>query len=578
MASLRLRTFNNGRPVTDKNPFIQPSDSETAPMKHAEEILGRLFTILTILLYVIGTIFVIHYRSTSPSVGPYSWRYVIGALAPFLGMFAVTVGVLILPATLLLKVIRRFNAIPRWLRMFLVLTIVVFAEHSAFNIADEYISVLLLILVPITAAVAWMRLSHNSELGLVFFPFLLFALVLFATELPEFLSSPALVVWGEKSTFRYLFPTHPPFIGPGGRLQPGLNTLMRAPEYPHGARLLTESHGFRSSHEITMAPLPGRILSLGDSFAVGFCADQDKFYGSILENQIAEKETNAIEVISAEVSDPAYGLYYLQNFGALLTPNVILYGLSGNDVLQTGWFVGPKRRFTLQKNILAANSDAQSKEEDFFAEYRDYSYPQAGKNENLPFTPVGTMLLAKLVRFRIFSSLLNAGQRIRNKPMVMPGHMTAYERIDHRLRLIDGAANLAFFYKRNSGPIDGLYKNFFQVIAAMNATARASGAEFVLVLFPQRYQVQPGDWEVMWEFWNLDPKDFYLELADRRIVAACRERGIHCLDLLDAFRKAAPSGPLYLPGGDVHFNRHGHEVAACTVADYLLAEGLIKSD
>jgi hypothetical protein len=160
----------------------------------------------------------------------------------------------------------------------------------------------------------------------------------------------------------------------------------------------------------------------------------------------------------------------------------------------------------------------------------------------------------------------------------MPGYMSAYERIDHKLRLIDGAANLAFFYKRNLGPVDDLYKTFFQVIAAMDATARAAGAEFVQVLFPQRYQVQPDDWEVMREYWNLDPKDFDLELANHRIIAACRELGIHCIDLLDAFRKAAPSGPLYLPGGDVHFNRHGHEVAAYNVADFLLTQGLIKSD
>ena len=56
-----------------------------------------------------------------------------------------------------------------------------------------------------------------------------------------------------------------------------------------------------------------------------------------------------LTVVNAEVSDPAFGLYYLQNFGVRYRPDVVLVGLCGNDMLQAENFVGggatvPSRR------------------------------------------------------------------------------------------------------------------------------------------------------------------------------------------------------------------------------------------
>jgi hypothetical protein len=48
-----------------------------------------------------------------------------------------------------------------------------------------------------------------------------------------------------------------------------------------------------------------------------------------------------------------------------------------------------------------------------------------------------------------------------------------------------------------------------------------------------------------------------------------------CFDLTDAVAQAAQKGNLYLPAGDVHYNRDGHRVAAEAAASFIEGMGLI---
>ena len=119
---------------------------------------------------------------------------------------------------------------------------------------------------------------------------------------------------------------------------------------PQGVRLVTNGSGFRNVAEIPETPAPGelRILSLGDSFSIGMQVDQTHFFGAALETQLrAAMPERRVTVANAEVSDPAFGLYYLQNSGVRYQPDVVLLGLCGNDMLQAENFVGEDRFFQL---------------------------------------------------------------------------------------------------------------------------------------------------------------------------------------------------------------------------------------
>ena len=96
----------------------------------------------------------------------------------------------------------------------------------------------------------------------------------------------------------------------------------------------TNSEGFRNDHEIPLVAKPGelRVLNLGDSFSVGYGVDQDRFIGSILESRWRrEFPGREVSVMNAEVSDPAYGLLYLQRYGTRYAPDFVPYVYVDND-------------------------------------------------------------------------------------------------------------------------------------------------------------------------------------------------------------------------------------------------------
>lgn len=560
-----------------------PEESDRARVEQALEniCLGLLLTLL-----VIGGPFVIKYRSEGAVHWGYSARYLYGVVIP-LDLVSLTLAALALArqrrAAVLAKVLP-----PALLETFRPVVGACFLLAGAasvvygFLVSDEYVSLLMMIVLPCAIALGWSMTTgaasggagpSRANLLLACLPVLVGGILLFAVEIPGLLAGSPLVVWGDESTFATLFPREAPYIGPGGRLKPGLDVRMRAPEYPNGARLATNSQGFRNQREFGAKPAAGelRLLSLGDSFSTGFCAEQDRFFGSLLEKRLASTRPGGeVTVMNAEVSDPAYGLYYLQQFGVHYHPEIVIYGLSGNDMMQAEQFSGDDRLFKLDgRGRLLPNPAFDPTLASAWDRYREFEYPAVGSSA--PSAPgVLATLLSKLVRFHFFSALAEAAERQRSQPVDMPGYAQQYESADGHKRFIDGSANLGFFYRKRLEPVERMYAAAFELIEAMDRSAREGGARFLLVIYPQRYQVQPRDWEVMRKRWNLDDLDFDLGLANRRLEEFCRTEGVACCDLMEPFRRAATGQDLFLPGGDTHFNRHGHEVAARAVEECLI--------
>ena len=532
-----------------------------------ERLVGSAFRVTLLILIAVGAPFVLGYRSESPVWGPFTSRYLFGVLAPFavIALFALAAALAWNP------VARRLEAgagrLPRIPAIILFWGAGIAAlGYSAF-ISDEHVSVLMALLALCALALAWHASFRGASAFLSFLPILLFAIVLFGAELATGAARP-LAVWGDASTFASLFPREAPFIGPGGRLKPGLKTRMRAPEYPAGAGIVTNADGFRNAQEFA---IPGdyselRVLSLGDSFSTGFCADQEHFFGSLLEQEIRVASERA-RVMNAEVSDPAYGLHYLQTHGMRYRPALVIYGLSGNDVMQAEQFYGPDRLFRLTtEGKLEANPAFDPAIEDAWTRYAGFTYKVAGDPAAEP-SRAAAAVLGKLVRFRLFAMLAGASRRAGSAPVPMPGFADDLERADGRKRLVDGASNLAFFYRPGGAPVETMYAAFFDLLRQMQKTAAAGGARFLLVLHPSRLATQPQDWEIMKQRWSLAEEDFDLTLPNHRIASFCDEHGIALCDLREDFITEAARGKnLYLPGGDTHYSRDGHAVAAAAAA------------
>ncbi|MCP4800862.1 MAG: hypothetical protein GY893_13035 [bacterium] len=523
--------------------------------------LQRFHSVLSGFIALVGSYFVFSYQSDNAILLGYSWKYILAVIGPYLFL----VGLSCFPDRLSVllgtrSIHRRFTGLIIWLPLILgtVLAIISPEAHTA---------MLLFILSFGSTAILWARHSGRPQSLLLSLGPILLVTLMFAVEIPELIRGNSMVVWGQANSFLFpAFPTEAPFIGVGGRLKSNLDVRMNAPEYKAGARLITNSIGLRNSRDFALVPDSGitRVLSIGDSFSTGFAAEQDKFFGTYLAEQ------TGYEVLNAEVSDPAYGLNYLQSHGLDFSPNWVVYGLCSNDVMQTFWYAGPGRRMKLQDGILLANPDYDGDPTSFYEHFQDFAYPKHHRDleEKIQSPPLAG-IINTLAAFDLFSGLFELSLQYKSLPTITKGFAGDYEAIDGRLRLLDGASNMGFYLKPTPSIINEMYDVFFSVLKEMAQSTEASGHRFVLVLFPQRHQVQTADWDIMVDYWNLDPADFDLNASNRIITEFCRVNGIEYVDLLDRFQENAGAKNLYLPGGDIHFNRRGHEVAAQGVADYL---------
>ena len=310
--------------------------------------------------------------------------------------------------------------------------------------------------------------------------------------------------------------------------------------------------GFRSDREFTQQPLPGvlRLLSLGDSFTAGYRVGQHETF-SYLQEQWINREYGKAEVMVAEVSDPVTALYYLDRFGLRWKPHIVLLGITlGNDITQVYQGLDPHGSFILTmadgKVHITVNQQATLG----FKKLEDYQIPPAYLQSESPaarFIRLARQWLKKRRLLRRFyqeqEAITCSGDR-------------------HRLTLFDLANGFGMFTNPPTPEIDEAYRRLFRVLEAFSLICRQHHMIFAVQLFPQRFQVQPADWDRAVRDYALKKSRFDLMEPNLRIGAFCREHGIRCLDPTAAMarRYAQTRQNMYYPRGDMHWNRAGHRV------------------
>ena len=310
----------------------------------------------------------------------------------------------------------------------------------------------------------------------------------------------------------------------------------------------TNAEGFRSDRDFSQQSPPGvlRILALGDSFNAGYRVGQEETFGFLLEQWINEHRGKS-EVLIAETEEPVTALYYLQKFGLAFHPHIVLLGITiGNDIAQAYVGLDPRGGYELK-----IDHDKVSLEKIpgtiGFSSFDDYEIPKTYFRDPTKFEITIKAIKKWLNKFRLGRRLFQDREGILSSQGNPP-------------KLVDLVNGLAVFLNPTPPMIEEAYRRLFTIISAMQTVCKQHQIIFAVELFPQRYQVQPPDWDSAVEKYNLKKSGFDLMEPNHKIRDFCRESGINLIDPTEemAKRYAATGKRMYLPRGDMHWNREGH--------------------
>lgn len=379
--------------------------------------------------------------------------------------------------------------------------------------------------------------------------------------------------------FKYRVFTEDPFFGEGGRFKPGLHIKMNSPFKRNGVNFITNSKGFRNNEEVDYSSETIRILLLGDSFTNGYRIDQEKFFGYLLEKNLSHSYKKKFQVLNTEIAYPGLGLSYLKKYGFSHNPQIVIYGLCGNDILQTYIFVGENRLFSFddKNNDLVVNEAYDKKNGDLYnyiTNFKDLKYVAQISLFRKLVEKVSNSIpnyYHSLKRLNTFQPLVYLKNRYwKYDGETMFSFLSKYEVEDGYVRLFNGNANLGFYLKAQPKIAAQMLDLFQKIILNMKESCDEKGLPFILINFPLRFQINPQDWQAEKRKWRLKEQDFDLEKLNKQIFKFCQEYQINYLDLLYDFKNTAQRQQFFFPGGDMHFNEQGHELAAAAVAQQMV--------
>lgn len=321
-------------------------------------------------------------------------------------------------------------------------------------------------------------------------------------------------------------------LGKAGFLKENFDEFVVGGHYGSKVRWKNNSAGFRSDREFSEKPMPGvlRILSMGDSFTAGYRVGQEETFSFLLEKWIQSKYGKA-EVLISAIEEPVYGLEYLKSFGQFYHPHIAFLGITlGNDIAQSLAHLGPEGvgfKHGLEK----------------------YEIPKQCLNTINWVTEALLTIKSFQRRSRILNMIFNQSSAI----------ASWYGEFKNP-KLFDALNGLGNYLKSSPHEIDEAYHALFKTLLAYKAFCQEKGILFVVAIFPQRFQLQPDDWDRTVNAYRLKESCFNLQLPNIRIMRFCEENSIRCIDPTDAMAQEHQKNgkSLYFQRGDMHWNKFGH--------------------
>lgn len=318
-------------------------------------------------------------------------------------------------------------------------------------------------------------------------------------------------------------------------------TLLLHPMVPRTARQFQRSIAARWPHPIPVSKPAGRfrVIGLSDSFGV---AGEERNFHYLLEDALRRRGLDADVVNFSEVEyEPAEELEILERFGPRYEPDLVLHGFFvGNDF---ALFEGSLRRF-LGVSVHTVEGPAAW----------------------LPENWLLVRWLPRLQRVLEVRELLEEERR-RREP-------TGF--FDRESFLTIERKRLEIFRRQPS--YEHSWKEVFNRLDQIRRAALQMGASYVMVVHPDRCQLEAALLDELREARGVKLEDFDLDLPQRSLATYCAERGLQCLDLLPAFREASRAGHSLYAFRDTHYNDAGNALAARTIFSFLTSvTGTAKS-
>jgi hypothetical protein len=306
------------------------------------------------------------------------------------------------------------------------------------------------------------------------------------------------------------------------------------------------------TREYTNAKPPGvrRVLAIGDSFAFdsGGLPHRDH-WPTVLERRLAARAEQPVEVLRLGVpgTGTQFQLRLWQLEGRYLDADaVVLAFFVGNDFSENGGTlakpsgladrVGARSvSFRLARNLWRAWRGALRLEPFHLTRPAP---PQAGEPRG--GYPIGSY----------------AERFDPQRPTFTESAFLAIER--DRMSLLHSSRRAGF---------DRLFAQTGAVLEALAREVREAGAELVVLIVPDEFQVDAALARDVARSARSDLAEYDLELPQRRLVAWLASRGIAAVDLLPTFRAAGATERLYQPR-DTHWNAAGNALAAQQLLEY----------
>jgi hypothetical protein len=360
-------------------------------------------------------------------------------------------------------------------------------------------------------------------------------------------------------------------LGVGGYLKENFKGYVKN---GYGGKVWWEndSQGFRYNTDISFGHSPNeiRVLSLGDSFTAGYRIGQNETFSSLLEQFLnSKKDGREYRVLISCIESPVKGLNYLSKFGIKYKPDVVLLGITlGNDILQSYTGLDSRGPFILDdlhreiRENPDYNPDILKKLGSLYIPEQCVTSPSGKRQIN---NADNVHLMDKLVSYRIISNFLKGydGESI-----------ISYYGDKERVSLFDGCNGLGMFMKNEPGRIKEAYKRLFRILKMYNILSKKYNFRFIIIIFPQRFQVQKEDWVATKRDHHLKNECFDLMKPNNEIIKFCIKNDIVCIDptkdMSDIYNNLHKS--MYLPLGDMHMNALGNSALYSAIKDRVYAE------
>ena len=139
--------------------------------------------------------------------------------------------------------------------------------------------------------------------------------------------------------------------------------------------------------------------------------------------------------------------------------------------------------------------------------------------------------------------------------------------------LLEVETRQAWLYTRSSrSRFEQVLQSVMETLKALFDGIEATGATGLLVLIPDRFQVNSSDQQALLAQLGRSEQDSDWDLPQRRLSEELERHGIPYLDLLLPFREAAPARELY-GRGDTHWSPDGCALAAQQMLGWFASRG-----